>query len=100
MLSVTVVLFDSVQKYNQAYGDILYVFEWLFTIIFTIEYALRIYSIGKPLLYIRSFYGIIDFLAIIPTYISLILPASRYLSVIRILRVLRIFRILKLILYF
>ena len=99
LLSVIVVLLDSVQYYNNLYGEILYIMEWFFTILFTIEYFIRIYCIGKPILYIKSFYGIIDFLSIIPTYISIFLPASRYLSVVRILRVLRIFRILKLILY-
>lgn len=99
LLSVIVVLLDSVQFYNNKYGDILYLMEWIFTILFTIEYFLRIYCIKRPVLYIRSFFGIIDLLSIIPTYISIFLPASRYLSVIRILRVLRIFRILKLILY-
>ena len=99
LLSVVVVLLDSVQYYNNLYGEILYILEWFFTLLFTIEYLLRIYCIGKPSLYIKSFFGIIDFLSIIPTYISIFLPASRYLSVIRILRVLRIFRILKLIFY-
>ena len=99
LMSVIVVLLDSVQYYNNHYGDILYIMEWFFTLIFTIEYFLRIYCIGKPLLYIKSFFGIIDVLSIIPTYISIFLPASRYLSIIRILRVLRIFRILKLISY-
>ena len=99
ILSVIVVLLDSVQYYNIRYGNILHLLEWFFTILFTIEYFFRIYCIGKPVMYIRSFFGVIDFLSIIPTYISIFLPASRYLSVIRILRVLRIFRILKLILY-
>ena len=99
IISVIVVLLDSVQYYNNLYSETLYIMEWFFTILFTIEYFCRIYCIRKPSLYIRSFFGIIDFLAIIPTYISIFLPASRYLSIIRILRVLRIFRILKLILY-
>jgi len=99
LLSVIVVFLDSVQYYNNLYGETLYIMEWFFTLLFTIEYFCRIYCIGKPILYIRSFYGVIDFLAIIPTYISIFLPVSRYLTVIRILRVFRIFRILKLILY-
>ena len=97
--SVFVVFIDSVQYYNVRYGELLFILEWFFTILFTIEYFLRIYCIGKPVLYIGSFFGIIDILSILPTYISLFVPATRYLSVIRILRVLRIFRILKLILY-
>ena len=99
LLSVIVVSLDSVAYYHERYGDFLYAMEWFFTILFTMEYFLRIYCIGRPVLYIRSFFGIIDLLAIVPTYISLFIPVSRYLTVIRILRVLRIFRILKLILY-
>ena len=99
LFSVIIVLLDSVQFYNNKYGDLLYMMEWFFTILFTIEYFLRIYCIKRPLLYTRSFFGIIDFLSILPTYVSIFLPASRYLSVIRILSVLRIFRILKLILF-
>ena len=99
ILSVIVVLLDSVQYYNNLYGDTFYIMEWFFTLLFTIEYFCRIYCTSKPIVYIKSFFGVIDFLSIIPTYISIFLPASRYLSIIRILRVLRIFRILKLILY-
>ena len=99
LLSVVVVMLDSVHYYNSRFGETLYIMEWFFTLVFTIEYLLRIYCIGKPVMYIRSFFGIIDFLSIIPTYISIFFPASRYLSIIRILRVLRIFRILKLIMY-
>ena len=99
LLSVVIVLLDSVEFYNNKYGHIFYVMEWTFTILFTIEYFLRIYCINKPTIYLRSFFGIIDLLSIIPTYISIFVPASRYLSVIRILRVLRIFRVLKLMLY-
>ena len=99
LLSVAVVMLDSVQYYNNKYGDILYAMEWVFTLLFTLEYFLRIYCINRPLIYMRSFFGIIDLLSIIPTYLSILLPASRYLSIIRILRVLRIFRVLKLIFY-
>ena len=99
LFSVVVVFFDSVEYYNERFGTLLYILEWFFTILFTMEYFLRIYCIGKPVLYIRSFFGIIDLLAILPTYLSIFVPASRYLSVIRIVRVLRIFRILKLMLY-
>ena len=99
LLSVFTVLIDSVQYYNNSYGKFIYFFEWFFTILFTIEYFLRIYCIKKSISYIKSFYGLIDLLSIIPTYISIFLPATRYLSIIRILRVLRIFRILKLIMY-
>ncbi len=99
LLSVIVVMLDSVKYYNNRFSEILYIFEWIFTILFTVEYFLRIYCAREPVKYIRSFFGIIDLMAIIPTYFSIFFPVSRYLTVIRIIRVLRIFRILKLILY-
>lgn len=97
LISVVVVLFDSVSIYNEKYGDLFWSLEWFFTIVFTIEYLLRLYSVRKPYKYASSFFGIIDLLAILPTYLSLLLPGSQFLLVIRILRVLRIFRVLKLI---
>jgi len=99
ILSIITVLLESVTEYRQQYGQILNSAEWFFTIIFTMEYFLRMYCIRIPTSYVFSFYGIIDLLAIIPTYISILLPGSQALSVIRILRVLRIFRILKLFQY-
>ena len=95
-ISVIVVLLDSVPSINSAYGGWLYGIEWFCTILFTIEYILRLVCIGQPTKYATSFYGIVDLLAIVPTYVSLIVPGSHYLIVIRILRVLRIFRVLKL----
>ena len=99
VLSVIVVMLDSVKSINAEYGDLLFKLEWIFTILFTIEYSLRLYSIGKPLKYVFSFFGVVDFLAIIPTYIGLFFPTTRYFTVVRILRVLRIFRILKFVQY-
>lgn len=99
LMSVMVVFIDSVDHYNEKYGAMLYALEWFFTILFTLEYFLRIYCIGKPFMYMKSFFGLVDLISIIPTYISIFFPASRFLTVIRILRVLRIFRILKLILF-
>lgn len=97
--SVLVVMADSVKNINIKYGDILYVIEWVFTILFSIEYILRLISVKKPLRYCLSLLGIIDLLAILPTYISLFFPGSQYLIVIRVLRVLRIFRVFKLAYY-
>ena len=94
--SVMVVLVDSIFTVHQAYGRVLYIAEWFFTIAFTVEYILRIISIKKPLAYIFSFYGIIDLLSVLPTYLSLFLAGGQFLIVIRILRLLRIFRVLKL----
>lgn len=95
VLSVLVVMLDSVASYRELYGDWFYGIEWVFTILFTIEYGLRIFSVEKPRGYIFSFYGLVDLFSILPTYISLLLPGSQYFLVIRILRVLRVFRVLK-----
>ncbi|MFH1842007.1 MAG: ion transporter [bacterium] len=97
LLSVLAVMLDSVRAINTTHGELLYAVEWVFTIAFTIEYLLRLSCIGRPRSYATSFFGIIDLLAIAPTYLSLLLPGSQYLLVIRILRVLRIFRVLKLV---
>lgn len=96
IVSVIAVFLDSVSSLHDKYGNELLIAEWFFTILFTAEYLLRIISSPKPLKYIFSFYGIIDLLAILPTYFSLIFAGSQYLLVIRILRLMRIFRILKL----
>ncbi len=97
--SVTAVLLDSVQSFHQRFGEALYILEWFFTILFTIEYALRLYSCEDKRRYIFSFYGLIDLVSILPTYIAFLFPSAVYLAVIRIMRVLRIFRILKLFRY-
>lgn len=96
ILSVIIVMLDSVSELHNRYVRIFVYAEWIFTILFTIEYVTRIIISRKPLDYITSFYGIIDLLSILPTYMSLIITGSHYLLVIRILRMLRIFRILKL----
>jgi hypothetical protein len=93
--SVTAVLLDSIGSFHARNGAILAQLEWFFTILFTIEYALRLYSYPRKLEYITSFYGIIDLVSILPTYIAFLFPSAIYLVVIRIMRVLRIFRILK-----
>lgn len=94
--SVLVVMLDSVVDLHLKFSKFFFFAEWIFTFLFTIEYFTRIAVSRKPLNYILSFYGIIDLLSIVPTYLSLILAGSHYLLVIRILRMLRIFRILKL----
>ncbi len=96
VISVIVVLLDSVQRIADQYGFLLRAAEWLFTILFTVEYGLRIYAARKPLHYIFSFFGMVDLLAIAPTYLSLFFPGGQYLVTIRVLRVLRVFRVLKL----
>lgn len=96
VLSVFVVMVESVNHIQQRYGTALRAIEWFFTILFTVEYILRLLCVRRPLGYARSFFGVVDLLAILPTYISLLLPGTHYLLVIRTLRVLRIFRVLKL----
>ena len=97
--SVVVVMLESVAPIKAEYGNVLFVAEWTFTILFSIEYLLRLYSIGHPTHYARSFYGIIDLISILPTYLSLIFPGGQFFVVIRLLRMLRIFRILKFVQY-
>jgi voltage-gated potassium channel len=99
LFSVLAVMLDSVREINDNYGDLLYIIEWIFTILFTIEYIFRLISIGQPIRYATSFFGIIDLIAFLPTYFSLLLPGSQYFLVVRLLRVLRIFRVLKLVQY-
>jgi len=98
-LSIITVLLDSVASYREQYGNILNLAEWILTILFTIEYFLRIYCVRLPSSYVFSFFGIVDLLSVIPTYISVLFPGAQALSVIRVLRVLRIFRVLKLFQY-
>jgi voltage-gated potassium channel len=94
--SLVAVMLESIDSIHQQYGDILRTFEWIVTILFTIEYFLRIYATGKPWKYIFSFYGIIDFISFVPTYFMPLFNQSQYFVVVRTFRLLRIFRILKL----
>ena len=94
--SVMAVVLESVSWIREAYGPWLRAFEWFVTIAFSIEYVLRLYCVDKPWRYARSFFGIVDLLAILPTYLSLLIPGAQSLLVIRALRLLRVFRVLKL----
>ena len=96
LLSVATVILESVRQVREQYGEPLHALEWLFTVLFTVEYLLRLMSVRRPLRYATSFFGVVDLLAIIPTYLSIFVPGSHSLLVIRILRLLRIFRLLKL----
>ncbi len=97
LLSVLVVLLDTVPEIHTNHGGLLNVFEWCFTLYFTAEYALRLWSINNRWLYARSFYGLVDLASILPTYLSLLFPGAQSFLVIRILRVLRVFRVLRLV---
>ncbi len=99
LLSIMAVMLDSVPEIQQRYGDELLVVEWTLTVLFTLEYVLRLASLQRPLKYGLSFLGLIDLLAILPSYINLLIDGTRFLSVIRAIRLLRVFRILKLVHY-
>ncbi|MFA7615989.1 MAG: ion transporter [Moheibacter sp.] len=96
LLSVMLVMLESVPTINAKYHHVLVIFEWIITILFTVEYGLRLYCVRRPWRYFFSFYGIIDLLSILPTYLGILYPSTKYLSSIRILRLFRIFRIFRL----
>jgi voltage-gated potassium channel len=96
LASVITVFLESIPTLNQQYLQLFKALEWVFTVFFTIEYLLRIYCSFRPITYVRSFYGVIDLLSILPTYLSLIIPGSQVGAVIRVLRLLRVFRVFKL----
>ena len=99
LLSILVVILDSVPAIGSAHAGLLYGVEWFFTVLFTVEYLARLATVRRPLRYALSFYGMIDLLSVMPTYVSLLVPGSEALLDIRILRLLRVFRIFKLTLY-
>jgi voltage-gated potassium channel len=96
LLSVVAVSLETVSGLPPALAEGLRVLEWVLTGLFTVEYALRLMAVQRPLAYAASFYGVVDLLAILPSWIALVFPAARVLLVVRILRVLRVFRVLKL----
>ena len=98
-ISVVAVMLDTVTAVGERYGSELRAIEWGFTALFTLEYLVRIYCSPRPLKYIFSFYGLVDLLSIVPTYLGLFFDGANYILVIRLLRVLRIFRVLKLLRY-
>lgn len=99
LLSTLAVMLESMQVVRQNWSQEIRIAEWLFTILFTIEYILRLMTVKRPLRYATSFFGVVDLMAVLPTYISLVLPGAQYLLVLRFLRILRVFRVLKLALY-
>lgn len=99
LASVVVVLLDSMPSVKVRWHAWLYAAEWLFTLAFAVEYGVRLWVVKRPLRYAFSFFGIIDLLAILPTFLSLLFPASASFTVIRALRLLRVFRVLKLVEY-
>ena len=96
LVSTTVVLLDSMAEVRAQHRNLLVGLEWAMTLIFTVEYLLRLSCVSRPARYARSFFGIVDLLSIIPTYLSLAFPGVQVLAVVRLLRILRVFRVLKL----
>lgn len=96
LMSVAVIMLDSIEIYAERYGGLLFYLEWGFTLLFSIELLVRIYCLEKPTLYLKSFYGIVDLIAILPIWLVLLIPGAHGLVIVRLLRVLRIFRILRL----
>jgi voltage-gated potassium channel len=96
VVSILVVMLDSIPSLHQQYGSLFWTLEWIFTILFTIEYILRLSCLSRPWLYVVSFLGMIDLLAIIPSYLSIFYAGAQSLLVLRSLRLLRIFRIFRL----
>lgn len=99
LASIGAVFLDTIAVVHLDWGVWLYRIEWFFTILFTVEYALRLWCINNTRLYATSFYGIVDLLGILPTFLSLIFPGAQHLLVIRVLRVLRVFRVFRLVRY-
>jgi voltage-gated potassium channel len=94
-LSVTAVILESVAPIEAVWGTHLLVIEWIFTVLFTIEYVARLISVKRPQHYAASFYGVIDLLSVVPTYLSLFVAGTQVFLIIRVLRLLRLFRIFK-----
>lgn len=99
LLSILVVVLDSVPEIGARYATVMTALEWTFTLLFTVEYVARLLCIQRPGRYATSFYGVIDLVSVLPTYLSLLLPGSQVFLDVRILRLLRVFRIFKLTLY-
>ena len=96
-LSVVAVMLESVESIDAKWHNELKILEWFFTILFTIEYFMRIWLVRKPLNYMKSFYGIVDLLSCLPTYLAYFFAGSHHLMVVRLLRLLRVFRVLKMV---
>lgn len=96
LMSVAVVMLESVASVRQRHGELLRILEWTFTVAFTAEYLLRLWCVRRAPRYAASFFGAVDLLAVLPTWLSVVVPGSQALATVRVLRVVRVFRILKL----
>lgn len=95
--SIVVLMLESVPSIDMKYHRALVIMEWILTVLFTIEYGLRLYAVHKPWQYAKSFYGVIDLLAVLPTYLEIFVAGSHYFMILRIMRLLRVFRLFKLV---
>ncbi len=96
LTSVAIVFLESIPRLHEEWGGAIKTAEWVFTGLFLVEYCLRLWSIGRPRLYAKSFFGIVDLVSILPTFLALFIPGAHMLLVVRVLRVLRVFRVLRL----
>lgn len=99
LASVVVVIFDSIEAVSRDHAALFDALEWMFTILFSIEYIARLSCVRRPLRYATSFFGVVDLLAVLPSYLTLLVPGAQFLLDVRVLRLLRVFRILKLAAY-
>ncbi|MCA8949614.1 MAG: ion transporter [Planctomycetes bacterium] len=98
-LSVLVICLESVADYRADHGAALYVLEWVFTGLFTLEYLVRLWCVRRPLAYATSFFGVLDLVAVLPAYLMLVIVDAHHLGTVRVLRLVRVFRVLKLVRY-
>lgn len=99
VLSVILIFIDTIEHINSRYGDYISIAEWTFTVFFTVEYILRLYCSLNRLHYARSFFGVVDLVSILPSYLGLIFPGANVALALRVLRLFRVFRVLKLLRY-
>ncbi|MGI2114250.1 ion transporter [Shewanella frigidimarina] len=99
VLSVILIFIDTIEHINSQYGDYISIAEWTFTVFFTVEYILRLYCSLNRLHYARSFFGVVDLVSILPSYLGLIFPGANVALALRVLRLFRVFRVLKLLRY-
>ncbi len=97
VLSVVAVMLESVTEIRVEHGKALFIAEWIFTILFTLEYMARLWSVNKPIKYATSFFGVIDLLSILPAYLALVISGAQAFLIIRSIRLLRVFRVLKMV---
>ncbi len=95
LLSTLAVMLESISELRESYGSWFTIAEYIFTAAFTVEYVLRLWTARKPMGYVLSFYGVVDLLSVLPTYLALVITSSQYLMIIRIFRLMRVFRVLK-----